>query len=507
MKKLVLLFLILSTIQYNITSQTICNDILAADIEVIEYNCQSGTVAFCLPIENLSDYDVFLNTVLQTEFEPCGEPIQNYIYAFTSLKNTNPPFELESWSIDGIVFNGTFNNLQELTDSLNIWDSPVTWELNEAACAILSSDSSKEYSDMTISANSNNGTFVFEISPDLIFRPSAFSLVTTIQPDYSLEIVNKVENCVDNILIENTDIDTDIQVGCQNFAPLGATWHFQNFNEYPTGTLFSKIESTRDTTIKTTQGESVLVNILEISMNGVPIPEGRLLIREVGNKVYFYEDNEFRLMYDFTLNAGDASIFYVPKNRRHFSFACNDDGISQISKEVEVFVDSVSFIESQGQQLKVLHTRPTPYYFECHDFGIITERVGSEYGLFGQDCMQCLSGFPGHIRCYSDNVVDIKLVDEDCDFGLNTSTFNLGNFDIDIYPNPAKNNLFIDSDIDISSYRLTDLSGKVLIHQKDYVNGNDIRVNSLNTGLYFLELFDKQGKHIYTEKVIINGEK
>lgn len=505
MKKLVLFYLSLFTILHNGISQTVCNNIQAEDIDVIEYNCQTATVVFCLPIEDILDYDIFINNELQTEFQPCGELVQNAIYSLNGLlNNSNTSFDLESWTTNGNTFSGSFNNLQELADSLSIWDSPVTWVANETALVVQSTSTTNEYSPMLVRAIINGQTTVSELASNLIFRPGAFSVATAIQSNYPIEIVNKVENCIDNIFIEDEDIETNIQVDCQNFAPPGATWHFQNFSSESSGTLFSRIESDRDTTIITAQGESVLVSILEISMNGIPIPEGRLLIREVGGKVYFYEDNAFRLMYDFTLNAGDASVFQVPKNRRFYSFACNDEGIYQIRKEVEVFVDSVSFIENQGQQLKVLHTRPMPYYFECHEFGVITERIGSEYGFFGQICMQCLEGFTGNVRCYSDNLVDIKLSDEDCDFGINTSTFNLGNFDIDVYPNPAKNNLFIDSDIDLSAYRLTDLSGKVLIHQKDYINGNGISINSMNAGLYFLELFDNQGRHIYTEKIIVN---
>jgi len=290
------------------------------------------------------------------------------------------------------------------------------------------------------------------------------------------------------------------KLNCQNFAPVNAQWHYQDFRSDCANTFFIKIESDRDTVI-----EDKLVSVLEVYENSINIPEGRNYIFEENDKVYFYEDNEFKLLYDFTLEAGDTAIVNIPQNRTYYDFSCNNGEFPLVNSKTKVIIDSISFVEIQGQQLKVFHTNVDDNDFDndCFNFGKITERIGSEWGMFGWNCQQCLVVCIGHLRCYSDNLINYKIVSEDCDFGINSSVSNLSNIKLKVYPNPTASNIIIDSEIEINAYKVYDLNGRLLLEKSNRIE-NVVNTKSLEFGIYILELFDKKGNLIFVQKIIKN---
>jgi len=91
---------------------------------------------------------------------------------------------------------------------------------------------------------------------------------------------------------------------------------------------------------------------------------------------------------------------------------------------------------------------------------------------------------------YSDwNVDDQVVFSEDCSLGLETFLENK----IILYPNPAKETLFIENN---STYKLIylkiyDITGKLVLHQ-DFQN-NKIDISNLKTGLFFISIITDNG--------------
>lgn len=87
---------------------------------------------------------------------------------------------------------------------------------------------------------------------------------------------------------------------------------------------------------------------------------------------------------------------------------------------------------------------------------------------------------------------------------INYSYNSLSNIDfinedkIIIYPNPANDEITIQSNQDIENYQLIDLTGKVILSQS---NSNSINVSSINPGMYLLKILSNNS--ITTKKVII----
>lgn len=77
------------------------------------------------------------------------------------------------------------------------------------------------------------------------------------------------------------------------------------------------------------------------------------------------------------------------------------------------------------------------------------------------------------------------------------------NSDFRIYPNPASNIVNVVSDDKISSYSITDITGRIITNQKNVLkNSVIISVDQLNGGAYFLQVQTINGK-VKTEKIHI----
>ena len=83
---------------------------------------------------------------------------------------------------------------------------------------------------------------------------------------------------------------------------------------------------------------------------------------------------------------------------------------------------------------------------------------------------------------------------------MNNNTINFDNKDIILYPNPAQKTLLLQTKTDttIDKIIITDLSGKIILEQIQ--NTNQINVEQLSNGMYFIEAFS--GDEKFTSKFV-----
>lgn len=74
------------------------------------------------------------------------------------------------------------------------------------------------------------------------------------------------------------------------------------------------------------------------------------------------------------------------------------------------------------------------------------------------------------------------------------------NFDFSIFPNPSNSALTITSTVDYSSIKIINSIGKTVANFKD--EPNVISVSDLSNGIYLIQLLDKKGNPLKTEKFI-----
>lgn len=79
-----------------------------------------------------------------------------------------------------------------------------------------------------------------------------------------------------------------------------------------------------------------------------------------------------------------------------------------------------------------------------------------------------------------------------------TTSINENSFDWNVFPNPFKDELHINTPYSNSSYMITDISGKTVL--KGILNSNYISTNTISKGIYLVTLITPKGQ--YTKKVI-----
>ena len=91
-------------------------------------------------------------------------------------------------------------------------------------------------------------------------------------------------------------------------------------------------------------------------------------------------------------------------------------------------------------------------------------------------------------------------IDEDCDGADgSTSTFDLNGSPITLYPNPARNFLFIDSNESQLEYTLLSMSGELLGNGK--LSNNRIDLSVIPTGIFLIKINNKEGAYV-TDRIV-----
>ncbi len=127
-------------------------------------DCGAATdICVEIPIADISSYQITNN----------GQPYANGIggcnfdtlnrYDYTSLfgQGAIGPYILQSWLVNAVNFTANFNSIDELVDSLNVWDPTGNWQHNDPDNLITGGTPGNSYSDMVIwSVVINAGTTI-----------------------------------------------------------------------------------------------------------------------------------------------------------------------------------------------------------------------------------------------------------------------------------------------------------------------------------------------------------
>jgi len=214
------------------------------------------------------------------------------------------------------------------------------------------------------------------------------------------------------------------------FAPLGALWHYTQFTLNPGVVSFKTIESVSNIIIdgklckKLIEVERYLTDTVQTKNH---------FMYEEDERVFFYADSSFHLLYDFGAEAGDTLIL-------HYFATYNGEPLKMI-------IDSTDVIMVNEQERKI-------QYISCGD-GILVE--------FGQEVIEGLGntyfmfptydgGLNGELRCYEDELVGLYLSPynsmnfwngEDCDEVIIGVDITEVEHEVKIFPNPVKHNFVI----------------------------------------------------------------
>ena len=116
-------------------------------------NCSvSIDVCVDIPIADISNYQItnngqpYANGIAGCDFDSLD------LYDYTSLfgQGALGPYILQSWTIGGSIFSAPFNTIDELVDSMNVWDPTGNWMHDDPNNEISGGTAGSTYSDMVI---------------------------------------------------------------------------------------------------------------------------------------------------------------------------------------------------------------------------------------------------------------------------------------------------------------------------------------------------------------------
>ncbi|MDD3877032.1 MAG: T9SS type A sorting domain-containing protein [Bacteroidales bacterium] len=276
-------------------------------------------------------------------------------------------------------------------------------------------------------------------------------------------------------------------VQSQNWYPIGATWYF-NYQEmllFPAHG-YNKYTVVSDTVVDSMPSKLITKEV--VNYLGDTLSVSSLIVREENSKVYYYNNNAFKLMYDFTLNVGDTLAIDLN------SIVC--DSVSPLT------VDSVNNININGINLEVQYI--TCIYHNSIYFGgqsdttsyKIIERVGNVGGkniFFNPICGGADEFIWSGLRCYNDYSFSYKgdpSYTYPCDTLINGNTINISklvkdaNF-VEIFPNPSSDFINVTSDYDIKNIEVYNICGKIVScfqpDNKDFT----VNIKTYPIGVYY----------------------
>ena len=157
-------------------------------------NCDAG-VAVCIDsftYDSITSLRFYLNgRQFSTAFTPCFiDTIHNYGYTDIFRGLERGPWRLDSWTVSGRTFTGTFASLQVLVDSMRRWDPSGDWRLDAPSKSIFGfAKDGKQYSCQNITGLGRGGRSEICYNIGVEFKGLRFSIPSGVR-EFVVEKVN-----------------------------------------------------------------------------------------------------------------------------------------------------------------------------------------------------------------------------------------------------------------------------------------------------------------------------
>ncbi len=268
----------------------------------------------------------------------------------------------------------------------------------------------------------------------------------------------------------------------QEWFPVGASWYYNQIILLE-GETFAYFEVTGEVII---QGKSCSV-INGSCTCGVPGIGGYFY--QEGDKVFVYyqESDSFRVLYDFSLVAGDTLIV---------------QGDSEVGGDGYFLIDSITTIQAGSQTLRVQHiTELNPNITWGNK---IIELIGSNGCLYPQ--VSFCDPITGGLRCYEDDftgLINFQNPPRPCNYIFSAIDDPKDASALNVFPNPATTSVRIQSEKPIQQISLINNLG-IEVYQISSVNHTEVEVDMhlIPAGLYRLKVVMGDERVMYRGVVV-----
>ena len=285
----------------------------------------------------------------------------------------------------------------------------------------------------------------------------------------------------------------------QDFAPIGAEWHYTEGFFMSGDKNFLKITSVKDTVY---QGKACR-KLLKTRIIWCNMRTETEFVYSENNAVFFWQSDltGFQKLIDFNAEAGDS-----------WAIQMNDMVIATDIDSVLIEVDSTSYIDINNQLLKVLYVTYRGYYddeIEVQYSSQIVEKIGDMYYLFNffpELGLACDGNYSEGLRCYEDEELGLYstgIADSCTSVYYWTDIEEEGKESIfSFYPNPTNGVVEINTNSQENLVlEISDLTGR-LISKYDFISNTEIDLSGLPDGIYLMKASD--GHRMEIKKIIKN---
>ena len=264
----------------------------------------------------------------------------------------------------------------------------------------------------------------------------------------------------------------------------GAEWYYEILNDDGSIT-YQHLECVGDTVMQGKRPKVIVRSNTHYDRNATTEVTHEYVYEENGIVYWWNKDlQEFTTLYNLTSNAGDEWEIKVG------------------TESLTMHVDAVENIEYEGQNYRMLHISDSADVFS----GNIVCGIGHLTSFFPERLMTRGKGYQvDGLRCYwVDGELAFKYGDKDCDAiyvelhnGIEEPTDDAA---FAVYPNPTNNVLFVEThgraSLQTQTYRITNLVGQTLLQDNITAETQQINIESLPAGMYFITVVGKTQKFI-----------
>ncbi len=185
-----------------------CDFFDGIDTIVVEtINCEDTTLV-CSGVTFseflLGDYSITIDgeDYMMDPSDACeSDVISGYTLFLIPGQGNSGPYTLESWDVGGNIISGTFDDIDGLVDSMNVWDPAGNWMLNDNSSLVIGGEMGVAYGDMVIypTASPNlEATLDFNIGQSV----SSVGINVAGEGMHEVIIINNETACPDTLIVQ-----------------------------------------------------------------------------------------------------------------------------------------------------------------------------------------------------------------------------------------------------------------------------------------------------------------
>ena len=295
-----------------------------------------------------------------------------------------------------------------------------------------------------------------------------------------------------NLLVILVFCTMGLFVSAQNWAPVGAKWHYDEHFAFSGQIDFIRYTSEKDTLF---QGQNCRKIIKRHDLVCYPRPVYELMF-DRNDSVFFYDPqlDVFQLLYRFNAVQNDTWSLKIYENPDR-----NDT--------LNIHVDSTGAYMINGHSLRLLYvTYSVRYVQDSIKYNSkIIEGIGDVVFMFNffpfWGGLVCDGNTSNGIRCYEDPVLGYYHFPgtDSCEYTITGIDPN-SKSPVSLYPNPADEAIHISGLNGSVNYSISDLGGRIL--ESGICTDSKIGIADLCEGVYVLSLTDPAGRKTIHEKIV-----